>query len=122
MTIDVWVQLMPPGYTKAAGILTKYGRTDIVERGATPETLLLWFHHLPWDYKLASGRTVWEEIQRLYDDGVHEAQGFVKTWTSLKGSIDDGRYTAVLAKLERQAADAAAWRDHCLSYFRALSQ
>src|SRR5205085_2633766 len=40
MTIDVWVQLMPPGYTKAAGILTKYGRTDIVEKGATPETLL----------------------------------------------------------------------------------
>ena len=35
MTIDVWVQLMPPGYRKAAGILTKYGRTDIVEKGAT---------------------------------------------------------------------------------------
>src|SRR5256714_11438197 len=40
MTIDVWVQLMPPGYKKAAGILTKYGRQDIVEKGATPETLL----------------------------------------------------------------------------------
>jgi predicted TIM-barrel fold metal-dependent hydrolase len=40
MTIDVWVQLMPPGYSKAAGILTKYGRQDIVEKGGTPETLL----------------------------------------------------------------------------------
>ena len=88
----------------------------------TPDTLLLWFHHLPWDYRLASGRTVWEEIVRLYDLGVEQAQGFVKTWTSLKGTIDDDRYAAVLAKLERQAADAAAWRDHCVSYFRQLSR
>jgi len=84
----------------------------------TPDIFLLWFHHLPWDYTLDSGRTVWEEIQRLYNQGVDEAQGFVKTWTTLKGSLDNDRYAAVLAKLERQAADAAAWRDHCLSYFR----
>jgi alpha-glucuronidase len=84
----------------------------------TPDIFLLWFHHLPWDYTLDSGRTVWQEIQRLYNQGVDAAQGFVKTWTTLKGSLDDDRYAAVLAKLERQAADAAAWRDHCLSYFR----
>ncbi len=84
----------------------------------TPDTLLLWFHHLPWDYRLASGRTVWEEIQRLYNLGVDEARGFVNTWTALKGSVDDERYAAVLGKLQRQAADAAAWRDHCLEYFR----
>jgi alpha-glucuronidase len=88
----------------------------------TPDTLLLWFHHLPWDYRLASGRTVWEEIVRLYDLGVERAEGFVKTWTSLKGSVDDERYRAVLAKVERQAADAAAWRDHCVSYFRQFSR
>jgi alpha-glucuronidase len=83
----------------------------------TPDIFLLWFHHLPWDYKLASGRTVWEEIQRLYNQGVDEAQGFVKTWASLKGAVDDERHAAVLTKLQRQAADAAAWRDHCLTYF-----
>jgi alpha-glucuronidase len=88
----------------------------------TPDALLLWFHHLPWDYKLDSGRTVWEEIQRLYNQGVAEAQGFVKTWTALKGSVDADRYEAVLAKLERQAADAAAWRNHCVSYFRQFSE
>ena len=65
---------------------------------------------------------MWEEIQRLYNQGVDEAEGFVKTWTALKGSVDDARYTAVLAKLERQAADAAAWRDHCLGYFRQFSE
>jgi alpha-glucuronidase len=65
---------------------------------------------------------VWEEIQRLYNQGVDEAQGFVKTWTALKGSVDADRYEAVLAKLERQAADAAAWRNHCVSYFRQFSE
>jgi alpha-glucuronidase len=88
----------------------------------TPDIFLLWFHHLQWDYRLASGRTVWEEIQRLYDEGVGEAQGFVKTWTSLKGAVDDERYAAVLAKLQRQAADAAQWRDHCVGYFRGFAQ
>ncbi len=88
----------------------------------TPDALLLWFHHLPWDYRLASGRTVWEEIVRLYDLGVDQARGFVTTWTTVKGSVDDERYAAVLAKLQHQAADAAAWRDHCLAYFRQFSQ
>ena len=86
----------------------------------TPDTLLLWFHHLPWNYRLASGRTVWEEIVQLYKLGVDEAQGFVKTWMSLKGAVDNERYAAVLAKLQRQAADAAAWRDHCLTYFQSI--
>ena len=84
----------------------------------TPDTLLLWFHHLPWDYRLGSGRTVWEEIVRLYNLGVEQAQGFVTSWATVQGSVDDERYAAVLAKLEHQAADAAAWRDHCLAYFR----
>jgi alpha-glucuronidase len=88
----------------------------------TPDTLLLWFHHVPWDYTLASGRTVWEEIQRLYNLGVDEAQGFVKTWTALKGAVDAERHTAVLARLQRQAADAAAWRDHCLAYFQSVQR
>ena len=88
----------------------------------TPDTLLLWFHHLPWDYRLASGRTVWEEIVRLYDLGVDQARGFETRWTTVKGSVGDERYAAVLAKLQRQAADAAAWRDHCLAYFRQFSQ
>ena len=86
----------------------------------TPDDLLLWFHHLPWDYTLASGRTVWEEIERLYNLGVDEARGFVNTWTGLKGAVDDERHAAVLAKLRRQAADAAAWRDHCLAYFQSV--
>jgi len=64
---------------------------------------------------------VWEEIVRLYNQGVDQANGFVTTWTGVRGSVDEDRYAAVLAKLQRQAADAAAWRDHNLAYFRQFS-
>jgi alpha-glucuronidase len=35
--------------------------------------------------------------------------------------VDDERFVAVLAKLRRQAADAATWRDTCLQYFQRFS-
>jgi alpha-glucuronidase len=50
------------------------------------------------------------------------ARGFVGRWQALKGKVDDERYRAVLAKLEQQAADAAAWRDKCLNYFAQFSK
>ncbi len=88
---------------------------------STPPELLLWFHRLPWDYRLSSGRTVWAELVRLYTLGADQARDLERRWTSLRGKVDDERFEAVLAKLRRQAADAAAWRDKCLSYFQGFS-
>jgi alpha-glucuronidase len=87
-----------------------------------PEHFLLWFHRLPWDFRLASGRTLWEELVRRYQAGAHGAQTMLARWQTLGGQIDDERYRAVLAKLQRQADDAAAWRDKCLKYFQQFSQ
>lgn len=87
-----------------------------------PEKFLLWFHRLPWDYKLASGRTLWEELVRRYTAGADDARAMLSSWQGLRGQIDDERYSAVLAKLQRQAEDAAAWRDKCLKYFQQFSQ
>jgi alpha-glucuronidase len=87
-----------------------------------PETLLLWFHHLPWDYRLKSGRTVWQELVRLYDAGVAGASRMEKEWLALGGKIDADRHRAVAAKLRRQAAEAAAWRAHILTYFQQFSK
>jgi alpha-glucuronidase len=84
----------------------------------TPDELLLWFHRLPWTRRLASGRTVWEEIVHLYGVGVGQAAQFEAQWKTLHGRIDDERYQAVLSKLQRQARDAVAWRDKCLRYFQ----
>lgn len=82
-----------------------------------PERLLLWFHRLPWDHPLPSGRTLWDELVHEYQRGAAQAARFPRRWQALRGKVDDERYEAVLSKLEEQAADAAAWRDHCVAYF-----
>ena len=87
-----------------------------------PEDLLLWFHRLPWDHRLKSGRTLWEELVRHYEQGAEQARAFEARWRTLQGKLDEERFQAVLAKLRRQAEDAAAWRDKCVSYFRAFRE
>jgi alpha-glucuronidase len=88
----------------------------------TPENLLLWFHHLPWNYKLRSGQTLWQGLVAHYYQGAGQAAQMEKAWAALKGSVDDERHAAVAAKLQRQTADAAAWRDKCLAYFAQFSK
>jgi alpha-glucuronidase len=87
----------------------------------TSDALLLWFHRLPWDYRLASGRSLWDELVLAYTRGAEEAAGFARVWQSLEGKVDPERHRAVLAKLVQQKADAAAWRDKCLAYFGQFS-
>jgi len=87
-----------------------------------PEHLLLWFHRLPWNRKLESGRTLWEELVLHYDQGADAARGFEARWRALEGRIDHDRYQAVLTKLHQQGADATAWRDECLRYFQLSSK
>ncbi len=82
-----------------------------------PEALLLWFHRLPWDYKMKSGRTLWDELVQHYTQGVDLARQLEARWRSLEGTIDEDRHQAVLAKLRQQAQDAAAWRGKGLRYF-----
>jgi alpha-glucuronidase len=88
---------------------------------ATPDELLLFFHHVPYTHRLHSGKTV---IQHIYDShyqGAQEAAGFVDGWRRLERLIDRERYTAVLAKLEYQAAHAIVWRDAVNNWFLWLS-
>lgn len=83
----------------------------------TPEELLLFFHHVPYTYRLRSGKTV---IQHIYDshyDGAEQADDLVRQWSSLKGLIDDERYQAVVARLNYQAGHAAVWRDAVCNWF-----
>jgi len=88
----------------------------------TPLPLLLWFHRLPWDYRLLSGATLWDGIVAHYQQGAVEAAKMVTRWEALRGTVDDERHEAVRLKLRHQAADAAAWRDHCLRYFQQFSR
>ena len=53
-----------------------------------PEIYLLWFHHLPWDYKMKSGRTLWDEICYHYDTGVKQVREFQIVWDKVKPYVD----------------------------------
>lgn len=87
-----------------------------------PDNLLLWFHHVPWDYKMKSGRILWDELALRYQQGVDEVRAMQKEWDSLKGLIDDERFTEVKQRLVRQELDARDWRDACLLYFQTFSK
>lgn len=86
-----------------------------------PDHLLLFFHHVPYTYKLHSGETV---IQYIYDshyEGVERVKQYVKDWESLRGRIDPERYQDVLAHLQYQVGQAILWRDTVCNYFYILS-
>jgi alpha-glucuronidase len=86
-----------------------------------PENLLLWFHHLPWDYRTASGRTLWEEICLHYDDGIQAVDDFARIWKGLKPYVSPQLWEETAEKLAIQAADARWWRDACVGYFQRVS-
>jgi alpha-glucuronidase len=87
----------------------------------TPDELLLFFHHVPYTYKLHSGKTV---IQHIYDShymGAAQAAQFVNDWAALKGKIDERLYEDMSVRLEYQAGHAIVWRDAIVQYFFKLS-
>lgn len=87
-----------------------------------PESYLLWFHHIGWQQTLPCGETLWSRLCHKYDEGIREAEDFVRGWQRVAPYIDAERYAAVLACYSRQAADAWWWRDACLLYFQQFSQ
>ena len=96
-------------------------RTMYNDLNTCPEDLLLWFHHVSWDYEMRNGLSMWENLCYAYDRGVRQAESFVKTWESVKPYIDENRYQHMLVRFERQAKDAWWWRDACLLYFQQFS-
>jgi len=87
-----------------------------------PEKFLLWFHHVSWDHKMRSGRTLWDEMALHYQRGVDWVRTTRVKWASVGGSIDRERHAAISKKLAIQERDAIWWRDACLSYFQTFSK
>jgi alpha-glucuronidase len=87
----------------------------------TPEEYLLWFHHLPWNHKMRSGRTLWDELVHKYYEGVEQVRWMQKEWDSVGGLIDEERFLHVKALLEIQERDAVRWRNSCVLYFQTFS-
>lgn len=87
-----------------------------------PEQYLLWFHHVPWDYRMSSGQTLWNELVIHYSQGVQTVSDMRKTWASLSAFVDPERYAQVSAFLGIQEREARWWRDASIAYFQTFSQ
>jgi len=87
-----------------------------------PERLLLWFHHVPWTYRMNSGRTLWEELQYRYQRGVDEVEDFVAVWQGAKPYVDEQRWREVDERLHHQLENAREWRDTCIGYFKTFAE
>ena len=87
-----------------------------------PEKFLLWFHHLPWDYKMKDGRTLWDELCLHYDKGVHEVRAFQTIWDKAYPWVDSTCFMAVQRKLREEEVNAVLWKDACLLYFQQFSR
>ncbi|HEU4617884.1 MAG TPA: alpha-glucuronidase family glycosyl hydrolase [Gammaproteobacteria bacterium] len=86
-----------------------------------PDEYLLWFHRLPWDYRMRSGRTLWEELLAHYDRGVAEVKAMQADWAKLAPFVDAERFAKTTQLLEIQAREAQWWRDACVAYFKSRS-
>jgi alpha-glucuronidase len=88
----------------------------------TPENLLLWFHHLPWDHRMPSGRILWDELVHRYTRGVDVVSQMRRTWATLEAYVDSDRFAQVAAFLAIQEQEARWWRDACIAYFQTFSK
>lgn len=86
-----------------------------------PEDLLLWFHHVPWDYRTSSGRVLWDELVFRYTRGVDTVRHMRSTWKGLAPYVDAERHAQVDAFLGIQEKEAQWWRDASISYFQSIS-
>jgi alpha-glucuronidase len=86
------------------------------------EKYLLWFHHVPWTFKMKSGRNLWDELCYKYYSGVDSVRWMQQTWNSLKKYIDDEQFEHVKMLLTIQEKEAVWWRNACLLYFQTFSK
>ncbi|WP_053839470.1 alpha-glucuronidase family glycosyl hydrolase [Xanthomonas graminis] len=86
-----------------------------------PEDYLLWFHHVPWDHRMASGRPLWQELIGRYDHGVAEVARMRATWSGLAPYVDAQRYRQVADFLAIQQREAQWWRDASIAYWQQVS-
>lgn len=128
----------PPYYHKADSIGLGFDRTPTGSNAVAqyheplrslfndittcPEVYLLWFHHVPWEYRMKNGRTMWDELCYRYNGGMQQVRRFQKVWDESKPFVDQERFTAVQRRLREQSANAQVWNDACVLYFQQFSR
>ncbi|OSZ77047.1 alpha-glucuronidase [Chitinophagaceae bacterium IBVUCB2] len=86
------------------------------------EKYLLWFHHVSWNFKMKSGRTLWNELCFQYYTGTERVKQMQQSWNVLKQFVDVDRFEHVKQLLGIQYNEAVWWRNACLLYFQTFSK
>ena len=92
-----------------------------------PDAYLLWFHHVPWNYEMRNGLTLWDNLQLHYNRGVRSVEDYSLIWNNVRavemrdGDADGARWQRVNNLLQQQTKNARLWRNTCLEYFGKLA-
>lgn len=97
-------------------------RREFSDPDRCPEKFLLWFHHVSWDRRMKSGRTLWDELALHHQSGVDWVRKTQAAWATLAKVIDPETHKAITRKLTIQERDAVWWRDACLLYFQTFAK
>jgi alpha-glucuronidase len=100
----------------APEVAAKFGNLQ-----SCPEEYLLWFHHVSWDYRMKSGKTLWQELYSRYYEGVNGVRNMQRQWENIERFIDGERFKQVEMLLAVQEKEAVWWRNACLLYFQTFS-
>lgn len=137
---DYPLEWCPVYYHRADSIGVGFDRTVATGSGATaqypepyaseydniatcPEEYLLWFHHVPWTYRMKSGKTLWQELCDKYNAGVTTVRNHRYIWHyKMKPYVDAERWQHVDTLLNHQLDNAREWRNVCLDYFQTFSK
>ena len=87
-----------------------------------PEKFLLYFHHVPWNYRMKNNKTLWEELCYTYNRGYQEVKSFQLVWDKVEPFVDAERFLLVQNRLKRHNRDAQIWKDGSLLYFQQFSK
>lgn len=97
-------------------------RSEFEKLESCPENQLLWFHHIPWTYRMKDGQPFWDALCRKYDAGVRSVRGFQTTWDRVQPFVDNERFLDIQRMLRKHSRDAQIWKDGCMLYFQQFSR
>jgi alpha-glucuronidase len=96
-------------------------RERYADPATTPDSVLLWFHHVRWDARLRSGRTLWDELLHTYQEGIDTVRSMQRAWNGLQSKVDAERFAEVQSFLRFQEAEARWWRDASVTYWQSFN-
>ncbi|WP_443018452.1 alpha-glucuronidase family glycosyl hydrolase [Sphingomonas sp. 8AM] len=108
------------GSNAVAQYAPKVART-FADPKTTPDRDLLWFHHVAWDRKMPSGKTLWEDLVAHYDRGVAYVAAMRQQWDGVRAQVDDERWQKTATDLAVQEREARWWRDASLAYWMSVN-